>query len=234
MARVVFGQGVADLSGRIGGTIFSKNSSGNYARNISTIPYKTTFRRVNNVPDLAKYTRLWYGLDFSERVLWNDFAKNHVWYDSWNKASKPTGYNAFVSVNFNRERTGSSVLTLPPAWIIPPQIVSGFITFHNNNWLLDNVQPLDHQNSHFVLMVTNPFPLGSIYIKNKLRLIAIFLLNTSVPKNITPFLSAYFGFPFPKGSDGQNFFLSVGLHIYYINRTSGLCGLGRTYVYPEP
>lgn len=77
MAIVTLGGGVASIRGSIGGTTFSANRGGPYARN-RTVPVNPNTPAQQDVRALvSQLTSLWYNtLTVAQRQSWDDYAEN--------------------------------------------------------------------------------------------------------------------------------------------------------------
>ena len=234
MARVVYGQGVSDFKGRIGGTVFSRNPSGSYARNINHPAYKATSRRVNNIPDFNTITQLWFELVVEWRLAWDAFAAGHTWTDSFGIVSHPTGLNIFISINSRRIAMGLTPFSYPPAYSATPAattfimnyLESGYNILRDANWANTDLVT--------VVNVTPPMSRGSRYFKNKIRQIAILPHPQAEWTCIQSDLDNYFGCVYPEAFvyPAQN--ISLAVWIYHIKKSTGIIGLGQSYNWDDP
>lgn len=102
MGKIVFsGIAVTDIRGKIGGTVFSRNRAGAFARNnvIPTDPesiFQTERRAV-----LGFISQNWRELSEEERRLWINAAESGEWKlkDSLGQFFNPSGLQLFVSLN---------------------------------------------------------------------------------------------------------------------------------------
>jgi hypothetical protein len=230
MARVVYGQGVAAFKGRIGGTIFSQNPSGSYARNVSSKPYGSTTKRIGNTPDLGYYTQKWFFLDPEQRLAWIAFAAAHTYSDSWGKVTNPTGLAIFISVNFNRNVCGQTFLYYPPTYYAPTPMEAIWLEDQNPEWNVGCPTPSQDTNLYTAFNFTSPMSIGSLYIKNRIRKISVLQCPVTFPKDFAPALTSYFGFSFPFPAVTNGF--ALGIHCYHIDKRTGLVGLGFEFISP--
>jgi len=234
MARVVYGQGVADLKGRIGGTIFSRNASGSYARNSNSPSFRRTQRRNNNLPDINTLSQLWFFLEPEVRIDWNDFAAAHVWSNSFGIVHRPTGLNLFISLNSNRLDLNLTPFTAPPTYNATPATTAGAIWPEINGWNVDRDIYWEDTDLVTVFNITTPMSIGSLYIKNKIRKIVTLQHPLNAKNPVQTYLDDYYGISFPVDDLPGGPYFALGNHCYHIRKSTGIPGLGFTYVYPGP
>lgn len=118
MARVKFGQGVADMRGSIGGTVFSRNANGAYTRNRTT-PYNPNSVSQQVVrSSFGDVSRDWRSLSETEQSSWTDQAPNYPYTNSLGEASVYTPFQLFQKVNsqlvlIGLSKLGTMVAPLP-------------------------------------------------------------------------------------------------------------------------
>jgi hypothetical protein len=112
MALVKFGGGVASMSGKIGGTVFSRNRYGNYARNLTTPVNPKTERQeaVRNV--LAYLSTAWLAINTEETQgeSWYLYALNTPMLNRLGDTVYHTAINHFIRTNYVRLQGGLAVL----------------------------------------------------------------------------------------------------------------------------
>lgn len=121
MALVKYGQGVAQMSGSIGGTTYSRNASGAYARNRSIPVNPNTARQQGVRNNLSALVDAW-SADLTEvqREQWRLYAANVSVKNRLGDDIFISGFNMFVRSNTARLQLplgaiddGPGVLTLP-------------------------------------------------------------------------------------------------------------------------
>ena len=117
MAKVQFGSGVAYMSGRVAGTVYSRNKGGSYCRRFSVpVNAATTFQQgVRN--SLAAASSAWRDLSAPDQQAWVAWAATHPVVDRLGAAILLSGQQAFVQANRNAFSAGLGVpfFTAPPA-----------------------------------------------------------------------------------------------------------------------
>lgn len=123
MALVRLGGGVHDIRGSIGGTVFSKNRSGNYIRARVT-PVNPQSQRQNVMRAVTQdLSQRWSNvLTQAQRDEWEVYAAAIVRLNKLGAQIKLTGFNHFMRSNSIRLQSadntigdGPAALTLPPA-----------------------------------------------------------------------------------------------------------------------
>lgn len=121
---------LAQISGSINGTTFSRNGGGAYARNRSIPTNPGTDRQDNVRTALASLAQAWRDtLDDAERALWINYGANLQVQNRLGDTIKLSGIAAFQRVNLFRLSTlGSSMVTSPPASGLNPNPAPTFVS----------------------------------------------------------------------------------------------------------
>lgn len=114
MALMTPGPVVGQVSGRIGGTIFSHNKGGMYIRN-GTKPTKVTTELALKFKALmGKVSKEWQRLTAENRAAWVSYAATNSEKNRLGRSISITGQNWFVRCNTRAQAVGGVTLTLPP------------------------------------------------------------------------------------------------------------------------
>lgn len=108
MAKIVFGGGVASASGKIGGTVYSRNKGGAYSRTwvMPTNPQTTKQSQQRNL--LALKSAAWRSLDTNQRDAWQTWANDNPILDRLGNSIVLSGAQAYIKININRTQAGDS------------------------------------------------------------------------------------------------------------------------------
>lgn len=121
MAKVVFGGGVSAISGKIGGTVYSRNKGGAYTRNFAVPTNPSTVYQEEARDRLTQYSNEWRGLTEEQRLSWNEWAATHPILDRLGASKLLTGAQAYTKINTNRDLAGDATAnaTVPsdPEWV---------------------------------------------------------------------------------------------------------------------
>ena len=101
MAKVQFGSGVAYMSGRVAGTVYSRNKGGSYIRRFSVPVNASTLFQQGVRSSLAAASSAWRDLTPSVQQAWVAWASTHPVIDRLGAAIQLTGQQAFVQANRN-------------------------------------------------------------------------------------------------------------------------------------
>jgi len=122
MALIRMGAGITDIRGSIGGTTFSKNRYGNYARGRITPvnPNSSAQQAVRNI--MGSIVSQWFSdLNATQRAAWGVYAAEINFTNKLGESITLTGFNHFVRTNIARKSNGMTViLTAPVELTLPP------------------------------------------------------------------------------------------------------------------
>lgn len=173
MALIKMGAVVTDISGKLGGHVFARNTGGNYMRT-KTSPINPNTSNQSEVRGIfASISSAWSSLTDDQRATWrgavDQFKKSNVFGDM----RAPTGKALFQRLNQNLLICGAAMLNEAPA---PQEVV--FL----DNVVFDNdtvgggikVSTADLPNADYVeVYATPPMTAGTKFVKNKLRLLKV-------------------------------------------------------------
>jgi len=103
MALVLLGGGVTDIRGSIGGTTFSRNQGGNYARARTKPINQRSALQTERRARISELGRSWWDtLDQAERENWVTYAEQTSWTNRLGQTISISGIAAYVRTNVNR------------------------------------------------------------------------------------------------------------------------------------
>lgn len=141
MAKVLFTAVVADMRGKIAGTVFSKNKAGAFARTkVSPTNARTaaqTFARLR----LANLSASWRGLSQTTRNGWIESAKSAFSTNVFGNTKTLSGQQLFVSAQSNIQLGGYQPFTLSPG--IEAPILSGGLKINSTGTVGGEITTLD-------------------------------------------------------------------------------------------
>jgi hypothetical protein len=112
MAKIVFGGGVAEMRGKVGGIIFSRNKSGACVRP-SAAPVQPRSTRVMAIRHkFREISNSWFGLLEDVKQAWREQSATVT--DSLGQKTSISGYTLYQYVNRNMETAGLAYITSPP------------------------------------------------------------------------------------------------------------------------
>lgn len=121
MGLVKFGAGVSQISGKVGGMIYSKNKGGSYVRNFKAPTNPNTTRQADVRSVFSDLASLWMNtLTQAQRDAWNLFAENTPVLNRLGETIYLTGLNHYIRSNSlilqaggTRVDAGPTLFTLP-------------------------------------------------------------------------------------------------------------------------
>lgn len=122
MALVKYGQGVAGMSGKIGGTIHSRGRTGatvkNWTKPCNAMTAKQTRRRAT----FQQQSSAWGDLTDVQRRGWDAYAQTQIRLNRQGDAYVPSGRQIYTELNSNLTLVGSANIVAPPIGQAPPAI----------------------------------------------------------------------------------------------------------------
>ena len=115
MAKIKLGAFITDIAGKIGGTVFSKNKGGAYAKNkVTPSNPKTSYQTVIRAY-MAAVSAAWRGLSYAQRNAFNAAAIGGFHKTVNGDTKILSGHQLHQELNMTLKQIGSSVITSPPA-----------------------------------------------------------------------------------------------------------------------
>lgn len=116
MGLVVFGQGVAKISGKVGGSVFAHNAGGNYVRNWNIPTDPNTARQAAARTNLALLANNWENLlSQAQRDEWDLYGANVDWLNRVGDVIHLSGINHYIRSNTAIILAGGDVIDDAPA-----------------------------------------------------------------------------------------------------------------------
>lgn len=194
MAKVKYGEMIADMRGKINGTVHSKNRAGNYMRNkTSPVNPQTTAQALVR----SRFTTLaqgWRGLAVGERTAWNSVVGNFARSNQFGDMKNMSGENLYIGINRNIQTVGGVVITTPPL----PAAVTGLLTMSlvadvSDAWIKITYTPAIPASGTVMIFATAPVSAGVTFVKNRYRYITNMLTADASPFAVTAAYETKFG-----------------------------------------
>lgn len=128
MATVKFGTIVTDIKGKVGGNVFQGSKSGTTLKTIDAIADSAKLtkadagRVINTLPLTASIAGAWRNLTDAQRQSWVTGAVNYPAYNKFGVAYTPSGYQVFMTLNFQIVALGFALLTDCPVPVSIPDL----------------------------------------------------------------------------------------------------------------
>lgn len=113
MARIILGNGIAQLRGKIGGTSYSAGLSGPVARNKAIINRRSSSRASQAKLFTTRLQSYWSAMSIAERDVWNQFALFKPTEQKHNPGKYLNGQSIFMLYNYAHLVQYNSVLLAP-------------------------------------------------------------------------------------------------------------------------
>jgi len=194
MAKVKYGEMIADMRGKVNGTVHSKNRSGAYMRNkTSPVNPQTSFQSaVRN--SFAQFAQGWRSLTTVQRTAWSNavdaFSRTNIFGDNY----KLTGANLYMALNRIIDTIGGVAITSPPI----PAAVTAVDTLSvdadvSDATMVATYTPAIPATQTVAIYATAPQSAGVKFVKNKYRFIEAIVTADASPYDITASYEAKFG-----------------------------------------
>jgi len=217
MALVKYGQGVAGMSGKLGGTIFSRGRTGavtkNWAKPVNAMSATQTQRRATFQARSAG----WGLLTDAQRDQWEAFAATQSRLNRMGDVYVPAGRQMYAECNSNLSLIGQATIAVPPVGEVPPAIDPALtLTVTEAAGVLATMIVVGGAADATVLWYVKAAPAqmtGRSNVQRQMRTIGSFAAGATL--SIKNAYAAVFGTVTPLGSRTQ-------IMISAIDKTSGL------------
>lgn len=208
MARVLFTAAVADIRGKLAGTVFSKNRSGAYIRTKVTPSNPQTAAQVEQRSLLSYFSKKWRGLTEAQREAWAGAVGEWQRTNVFGNVVNPSGQMLFNRVNMAIAIVGGSEVSVPtvPTGVATPTALSVAVDTAETEMVVTFAETPVPSNTALIVEATAPQSAGINNANNKYRQIAILAPATATGENIWSAYVNKFGAPVA----GKKIFFRVG------------------------
>jgi hypothetical protein len=207
MAKVQYGEMIADMRGKINGSVHSRNRAGAYMRNkVTPVNPSTTFQ--TNVRNrLAARSQAWRGLSQAQRNAWNAAVGNFKKTNVFGQLRTPSGINLYSRLNLNLINIGEAAITDPPL----PVAVDSFTSLAlaasvGGGTITATFTPVIAADHKVIMETTEPLSPGINFVKSQYRQIGILDNAATSPYDLATEYQTKFG-SFP--AEGSKIFLRL-------------------------
>lgn len=211
---------VDNISGKLNGTVFSRNKGGQYMRSKSMPSNpRTSFQNAVRAR-FGAIAQLWGSLTEAQRDAWRAMASEFPYRNRLGDTKILSGFALHQKLNTNLAIIGQSFVSNPPEPVSPPAVVSLSATANEDGNLLrinaELAQGVLATAYSAVVMATPPLRNGVSNFSNQLREIAV-VDNLSSPALVGDEYAARFG----ALQEGQK----IGVAVYTIAEGSGVASV---------
>jgi|GEM_PF-750190 len=219
MAKVLYGEMISDLRGKINGTVHARNRGGAYMRT------KVTPVNPNSPAQSAVRNRLtgraqaWRGLTQLQRDAWNSAVSNFQKTNIFGQLRTPSGINLYNRLNINLVNIGIAVITEPP---LPESIESitslSVVADDSANSVIVTFGPAITPVSKIIIEATEPLSAGVSFAKSQFRQIGVITSADVSPFDASALYAGKFGSTPVAGS-------KIFVRVTVVAVASGLTGI---------
>jgi hypothetical protein len=196
MAKALYGGGILDVRGSIGGQVHSRNTYGNYIRRKVAPVQPRTARQLEVRQLFAELSRRFSTiLSDEQQEAWRQAAANTQVKDAFGDSIALTGINLYTRLNSLRLLMEQPPLDEPPPIQAVPSLTNFWALYDVDQKIVDvrfNPDPVPSDHYLFV-WATEPLNPGIKFVSHKLRLLTIFPPGTSSAMSITPAYTERYG-----------------------------------------
>lgn len=225
MAKIQYSSLVNAMSGKLNGSVASRNKGGYYFRNKGIVSNPQTAKQMAVRGRFAAYSIAYSNISEEARQRWYDYAQLHPYTDIFGVERYLSAKAMFLKVATDRSLVGLNPdFEFPPMLVEPGYFESLALTVQYNittdalSMVVDGDINLDlASNWRVMFYATPPLPASISYVKNKFRYIGAQtpVNTTALDANITSLYTAYFGNIIDDGSEN----LVVHVRCVLINQT---------------
>jgi hypothetical protein len=221
MAKVKFGQGVADIRGRLGGSVFSRNSSGAYIREKVSPVNPQSEKQLARRSMLSLISKAWAAVDANIRQGWADLARAYPRTDVFGNPVPLTGIAQFQSTNLVKMSIGQQIQVDVPADLVVSEVLLDTVTIDAATRKLQiTLEGADPRPAAHVLYarMTRSHSAGKAFVANLFRFVDHATPPAAPTDLIEMDISDDFG---PVGSS-----LTFSALVHYVNSANGALSRG--------
>lgn len=211
MAKLISGLG--EISGKLGGWVFSHNRWGPYIRELAIPVNPMTEYQTEQRGKVAYVAAQWQNVSGSQRLAWDAFATQITRTDVQGTSLVYNGYTAFCLINVERLVCSEQLITTPPElWsgdtpdAVSFSVVGAAMTI--TGILIGGIGPAGTGQNHLIAESAPWQSRGANYCRSW-RVFYVSPESTAFPIVVTSDYTARFGAILP--SDNRRYFLRIRL-----------------------
>lgn len=207
MAKILYGGGVANMSGSVGGTVHSHNQFGSYTRNRVVPTNPQTANQTLARSRLSSVAQAWREQTDAIRADWAALGAQIVRTDPLGQTYTLKGFNAFCLINMHSLAVGGGLVTAAPALDQAPVPTIGAINVSDTPvFTIAYTAVGGTADNSFEIWASAPVSAGRNFINPSLmKKVKRVPGNSASPINITTEYANLFGDVLLSGSDERVF-----------------------------
>jgi len=222
MARVQFGTIVTNLSGSIGGTTFSRNTSGAIAKAHLVGKRRTTSKQSVSLSNSLFITNAWVALTPAQRSDFNAYASVNTFLDRYGNVKTLSGFQWFKNLAWNQFYLDASLPVAPSPYEIAAALPSFTFSASVGVMLVEWSTPIDVVTTDVMVFATPPIRGLSDKQRSTFRQLDVRSLDKEVSFDIANSWQSVFDIDLLSLSTSSKFQVSV--LIYPVNKSSFVSG----------
>lgn len=197
MALIKFGNGVAEKSGKEGGTVYARNQYGAYSRKWTKPVYPASTKQLAVNASFGAQSQVWRTLTVIQQAAWAALAATVEFRNRLGETIYLSGQAMFNKLNQNLISAGGTAITVPPLYSVPtaPTSGTGAISLGGGTHTVAYTPTPVPAGVVFQIWATPGQSLGRTAVKGKFRLVANVAAAAASPANIKAAYQAIFGVP---------------------------------------
>lgn len=136
MAVIQFGNIVSEARGRLGETVYSRNSYGAFVRSKGLQPNTPSIWREIYQGFYRNAVLAWKNITEEQRLAWYQYSNNFSYKNSVGNSYTLTGFTMFLKTNINLQICGMFISSAPPQSVAPLPVFSLIISALNPSSIL--------------------------------------------------------------------------------------------------
>tara|TARA_R100001244_G_C5168239_1_gene131509 strand:+ start:2150 stop:2836 length:687 start_codon:yes stop_codon:yes gene_type:complete len=194
MAKVKFGNGVAEIRGSIAGNVYSRGSYGAYIRNKVTPRNPNTTAQQLSRTRLSEVSQTWASLSAAQRLQWNTQSPNFANTNIFGDSQSLTGFNLFGKLNKNILEVNGSVINVPPTLAAVTNLTSLSVVADTTAGTMSaTFAPAIPATQSMVVWACAPQSAGKDFVKSEYRVIDILVTADTSPQDLAAAYITKFG-----------------------------------------
>lgn len=194
MAKILMTAIVADIRGKLNGTVFSKNKAGAYMRTKVTPNNPDTQAQKTVRNNFTANSQGWKGLTAAQRQAWNSAVQDFIGTDVFGSSKILSGFQLFCRLNNNIRFISETPITDPPTPASVPAFTScSLAVVKTADAVTVTFAPAIDATEKVILSATAGQSAGKNFVKSEYRMIQILTNAETSPHVATTEYEAKFG-----------------------------------------
>ena len=174
MAKILFGQMIAEARGKVGGLVFSRNRAGSYMRTKVTPTNPQTAKQTGVRTFFTTVAQTWRGLTAAQRLQWEDAVENFKSSNIFGLIKTLSGAQLHQKLNVNLLNISQAQISAPPVPTAVPAITALSMTADvSDNKITLTFSPAINANVVYEIFATPPVSQGKTFVKNLYKKVSL-------------------------------------------------------------